>query len=147
MLKEFQNFILRGNVLDLAVGIIIGAAFTAVVNSLVNDLIMPPIGLLLGGINFADIFIPLRALPEGVTTLQQARDAAIPVIAIGAFINTIINLLIVGFAVFMMVRGFNRLNAMSSKKKAEAPAAPAAPTTEEKLVAAIEKLNTVLDKR
>lgn len=147
MFKEFQKFILRGNVLDLAVGIIIGAAFTGVVSSLVNDIIMPPIGLLLGGIDFANIFLPLQALPEGVTTLQQAKDAAIPVIAIGAFINTIINLLIVGFAVFMMVRGFNRLSEMTSKKEAEAPAAPAQPTTEEKLVAAIEKLNSVLDKR
>jgi large conductance mechanosensitive channel len=123
MLKEFREFIMRGNVLDLAVGIIIGAAFTSIVTSLVNDLIMPIIGLITGGVNFSDIFIPLKELPAGVTTLQGAKDAGIAVFAIGAFINAVINFLIIAFVVFMLVRAVNR---MMPKKKEEAPA-PAAP--------------------
>jgi large conductance mechanosensitive channel len=140
MIKEFQKFIMRGNVLDLAVGIIIGGAFGAIVTSLVNDVIMPPIGVLLGGVDFSNIYILLR---DGTTvgpyaSLQAARDAGAVVIAIGLFINALINFLIVGFAVFLLVRS---VNAMTERmKKPEAPPAPAGPTTEEKLVAVLEKL-------
>jgi large conductance mechanosensitive channel len=123
MLKEFQAFLMRGNVLDLAVGIIIGAAFTAIVNSLVNDLIMPIIGLLTGGVDFSNLFIPLATLPEGVTTLTAAKEAGVAVFAYGSFINAVINFLIIGFVIFMLVRTVNNM----TKKKEEAPAAPPAP--------------------
>ena len=108
MLEEFKKFIARGNAIDLAVGIIIGAAFGAVVTSLVNDIIMPPIGLALGGVDFTNLFIALKALPAGVTTLAAAKAAAIPVIAYGNFIQTIINFLIVAFVIFLLVRQINR---------------------------------------
>ena len=107
MLKEFREFAARGNVIDLAVGVIIGAAFGKIVTSAVNDLIMPPIGLVLGGVDFADLFVPL----DGGTypSLEAAKAAAAPVIAYGQFFNTIIEFLIVAFAVFLMVRQINRL--------------------------------------
>jgi large conductance mechanosensitive channel len=135
MLQEFQKFIMRGNVLDLAIGVIMGTAFGAVVTSLVNDVIMPPIGLLIGGIDFSQIAITLRA--------AEGENPAVT-IGIGAFINTLINFLIVAFVVFMLVRSVNQM--MERMKKPEAPAAPAGPTTEEKLVAALDKLNTNLEK-
>ena len=115
MLKEFREFAARGNVIDLAVGVIIGAAFGKIVTSAVNDLIMPPIGQVLGGVDFADLFVPL----DGGTypSLEAAKAAAAPVIAYGQFINTIIEFLIVAFAVFLMVRQINRL-------KTPAPTAP-----------------------
>ena len=115
MLKEFREFALRGNVIDLAIGIIIGAAFTGVVNSLVNDIIMPPIGLLLGGVNFADLFISLNG--QSYPSLEAAQVAGAPVIAYGQFINTIINFLIVAFVVFLIVREINRM-----RKRGETPA-------------------------
>jgi large conductance mechanosensitive channel len=107
MLKEFKEFAMRGNVLDLAIGVIIGAAFGAVVNSLVNDIIMPPIGKIVGGLDFKDLFIPL-----GTTTsqsLDEVKKAGVPVIAYGSFLNVIINFLIVSFAIFLLVRQVNRL--------------------------------------
>jgi large conductance mechanosensitive channel len=107
MLKEFKEFVMKGNVLDLAVGVIIGVAFGAVVTSLVNDVLMPPIGLVLGGLDFKDLFIALDGKAYG--TLQQARSAAAPVLAYGAFINAIVNFLIVAFAVFLLVKQVNRL--------------------------------------
>ncbi|NWF69807.1 MAG: large-conductance mechanosensitive channel protein MscL [Chloroflexi bacterium] len=139
MLKEFQKFIMRGNVLDLAVGIIIGAAFTTIVNSLVNDIIMPPIGWLLGGVDFSGIVITLPASP------LAAADAAPVTINVGMFINTIINFLIVAFAVFLLVRSVNNMMERFKKQEEVKPAAPAGPTTEEKLVAAIDKLNKYLE--
>jgi large conductance mechanosensitive channel len=117
MLQEFRKFIAQGNAFDLAVGVIIAIAFGAVVTSLVNDLIMPPIGLILGGIDFTNLFIPLKALPAGVTTLKAAKDAGIPVFAYGNFIQTIINFLIVAFVIFLLVRQINKM------KGAPAPAA------------------------
>jgi large conductance mechanosensitive channel len=107
ILKEFRDFAARGNVIDLAVGVIIGAAFGKIVTSAVNDVIMPPIGLLLGGIDFSDFFTPL----DGGTypSLEAAKAAAAPVIAYGQFLNTVIEFLIVGAAVFLMVRQINRL--------------------------------------
>ncbi len=120
MFKEFKAFAMRGNVLDLAVGVIIGAAFGAVVNSLVRDIIMPPIGTLMGGLDFKDLFI---ALDGGVyRSLDEAQKAGVPVIAYGNFINTIVNFLIVSFAIFILVKQVNRM-------KAPAPAAP--PATKE----------------
>ena len=107
MLNEFKTFIIRGNMIDLAVGIVIGAAFTTVVNSFVNDLLMPPIGLLLGGVDFSSLFITLRGGPY--PSLAAAKAAGAPTLNYGLFINSIINLLIVGFAVFLVVRAVNRL--------------------------------------
>ena len=107
MIKEFKEFAMRGNVVDLAVGVIIGAAFGAVVNSAVNDIIMPPIGSVTGGVDFKDLFIPL----DGGTyeSLAAAKMAGAPVIAYGNFLNTVINFLIVAFAIFLLVKQVNRL--------------------------------------
>lgn len=118
MFKEFKAFALRGNVVDLAVGLIIGVAFGAVVTSLVNDIIMPPIGMLLGGVNFKDLFISLNG--QSYASLDAARLAGAPVIAYGAFINTLINFVVVAMAVFLLVKQMNRF----VKAKEEAPAAP-----------------------
>ncbi len=138
MLKEFRDFVMRGNVLDLAIGIIMGAAFTSIVNSLVNDVIMPPIGVLLGGVDFSDIAIILRA---------AQGDTPAVVIGIGKFINALISFLITAFAVFMLVKAFNEA-ARRAKKPTEpaAPAAPTGPTTEEQLLSTLQTLNDTLGK-
>ena len=107
MLNEFKAFVMRGNVVDLAVGVVIGAAFGAVVTSFVNELLMPPIGLLLGSVDFSSLFVTLRGGPYA--SLAAAKAAGAPTLNYGLFINTVINLLIVGFAVFLVVRGVNRL--------------------------------------
>lgn len=112
MLKEFREFALRGSVVDLAIGIIIGSAFTTIVNSLVNDILMPPIGLLLGDVNFADLFVVLRPGAEAsgpYANLAAAQAAGAVTLNYGQFINNIIVFLIVAFATFMLVRGMNRL--------------------------------------
>ena len=109
MLKEFKTFIMRGNVLDLAIGVIIGGAFGAIVTSLVNDIIMPPIGALLGNINFSDLFIDLSG--KGFTSLKAARDAGGAVIAYGNFINVLINFLIIAIVIFLIVKAVNKLTA------------------------------------
>jgi large conductance mechanosensitive channel len=110
MLKEFKEFAMRGNVLDMAVGIIIGAAFGSIVTSLVNDILMPPIGLLLGKVDFTNLFITLRN-PKGaeLATLAAAKVAGATTLNYGVFLNTVINFLIVAFAVFLLVRQVNRL--------------------------------------
>ncbi len=123
MWKEFKEFIMRGNVMDLAVGIVIGAAFGAIVTSLVKDIIMPPIGLLLGKINFTDLFINLSGTPY--SSLKAAQDAGAATINYGLFLNTIINFIIVALAIFFVVKGVNRM------RKPAPAAAPAAPTTKE----------------
>lgn len=123
MFAEFKKFIMRGNVLDLAIAVIIGGAFGSIVSSLVNDVIMPPIGMLLGKINFKDLFINLSGTPYA--SLADAQAAGAATINYGNFINTIINFLIVAFVIFLIVRAFNKM------KKPEAAAAPAAPTTKE----------------
>jgi len=128
MLKEFKEFAMRGNVVDMAVGIIIGAAFGKIVDSLVKDLIMPPIGLLLGKVDFSNLFFVLR---EGSTaapylTIEAAQKAGAVTFNYGVFINTLISFLIVAFAVFMLIRAINRLK----RKEEEKPAAPAAPPEE-----------------
>lgn len=107
MLKEFREFIMRGNVMDLAVAVIIGAAFGAIVTSLVNDVLMPPIGLAAGKVDFKDLFIALDS--GSYASLADAKAKGAPVIAYGQFLNTIINFLIVAFAVFMLVKQVNRL--------------------------------------
>ena len=107
MLKEFKEFIARGNVIDLAVGIIIGAAFGKIVTSLVNDIIMPPIGLLLGGVDFSDLFINLSDKP--FAKLADAKAAGAATINYGAFINTLIEFLIVSFVIFLLVKAINRM--------------------------------------
>lgn len=122
MLNEFKAFLMRGNVMDLAVGIIIGAAFTAIVNSLVGDLINPIIGLILGGINFSDMFLDLSG--TNPPSLAAARESGAAVFAYGAFITAVINFVIIGFVVFMLVKAMNRM----MPKKEEAPAAPAGPS-------------------
>ncbi len=111
MVKEFKEFAVRGNVVDLAVGIIIGAGFGRIVSSLVDDVLMPPIGKLLGDVNFGDLFISLD--PEktaGITSLAQATEAGAAVIAYGQFLSTIIDFVIVVFCVFLLVRAMNRMN-------------------------------------
>jgi len=126
MFKEFKEFAMKGNVVDMAVGIIIGLAFGAIVNSLVADLITPPIGLLLGNVDFSNLFVVLKAgsTPGPFASLAEAQKAGAVTINYGVFINTIISFLIVAFAVFLLVRGINKL-----KRKEEAP--PAEPTTKE----------------
>jgi large conductance mechanosensitive channel len=127
MLNEFKTFIARGNVVDLAVGIIIGAAFTAIVNSLVGDLINPIIGLVTGGVDFSNLFIDLSG--TGPASLAAARDAGAPVFAYGAFITAVINFLIIAWVVFLLVKAVNKLKESTAKKEAaEAAAAPAGPT-------------------
>lgn len=124
MLKEFREFIARGNVMDMAVGIIMGAAFTAIVNSMVGDLIMPVIGVATSGVDFADKFIALDG--ETYATLKAAQDAAAPVITYGKFINAVINFVIVSFAIFMLVKGVNKLKRQSENPKSkDAPPPPA----------------------
>ena len=125
MLKEFRDFAMRGNVIDLAVGVIIGAAFGKIVTSLVNDVIMPPIGLLLGGVDFANFFVTLSG--ESYPSLAAAQEAGATTLNYGVFINTIIQFVIVAFAIFIVIKQINRL-------KREQPPAPAAPARQEVLL-------------
>ena len=127
MFKEFKQFAMRGNVVDMAVGIIIGGAFGTIVKSMVEDVIMPPIGLLLGGADFSNLFITLREgakMAGPYASLAAARDAGAVLISYGVFLNAVISFLIVAFAVFLLIKGINRL-------QREKEAAPAAPTTKE----------------
>ena len=132
MLNEFKTFIAKGNVVDLAVGIIIGAAFTAIVNSLVADLINPIIGVITGGIDFSNLFVVLFG--ERRASLEATRQGGASVLAIGSFLNAVIKFVIVGFAVFWLVKLLSKLQA--SQAVAKATAAPA-PTASEKLLAEI----------
>ena len=122
MWKEFKEFVMRGSVLDLAVGFVVGAAFGKIVTSLVNDVLMPPIGMLLGRINFSNLFINLSAQPYA--TLAEAQAAGAATINYGVFLNTVMEFVIVAFALFLLIRQVNRL-------RREPEAAPAAPTTKE----------------
>ena len=128
MWREFRDFAMRGNVIDLAVGIIIGAAFTTIVNSLVNDIIMPPLGLLIGGIDFSNFFLTLKG--GSFPTLEAAKGAGAVTMNYGLFINAIIRFVIVAFAIFLLVRWINRLFAATKS-------APAAPTKTEVLLTEI----------
>ncbi|WP_118135293.1 large conductance mechanosensitive channel protein MscL [Oceanicella sp. SM1341] len=122
MLKEFRTFIARGNVIDLAVGIIIGAAFTAIVNSLVKDLINPIIGVITGGVDFTNLFVVLG--PGTFDSLAAAREAGAAVFAYGAFVTAVINFLIIAFVVFMLVRAVNSMKRKEAVVPAETPTGP-----------------------
>ena len=132
MLNEFKTFIARGNVLDLAVGIIIGAAFTAIVNSMVADLINPVIGVIIGGIDFNNMYLVLSGNPAEGASLQAARDSGAAVFAYGAFIMALLNFLIIAWVVFLLVKAMNRAKTTLIKEKAVAEAAEG-PTQEELL--------------
>lgn len=123
MLKEFKEFVMRGNVVDLAVGIIIGGAFGKIVTSLVNDILMPPIGLLMGKVDFSNLFLNLSGQP--VASLAEGEKAGVPLIKYGLFINTLLDFVIVAFAIFFLIKQINRL-----KRQPEA-APPPPPSTKE----------------
>lgn len=135
MFQEFKAFISRGNVIDLAVGIIIGAAFTGIVNSLVADIIMPVVGVLSGGMDFSNYFIPLAG--GEYASLKEAKDAGAPIIAYGVFLNAVLNFLIVSFAIFILVKQVNKLRAQMERDKAEGKPAPVPPTPTEVLLTEI----------
>ena len=138
-IEEFQEFILKGNAFDLAVGVIIGAAFSGVVTSLVGDILMPPIGAILGGINFSDYYADLTSffgLAQPLPSLDAAQKAGHAVIAYGKFINAIINLLIVGFVIFLLVKQLNRFR----RKEDPTPDIPPAPPEDVKLLTEIRDL-------
>lgn len=135
LIKEFKAFILKGNVLDLAVAVIIAGAFKAIVTSFVNDVLMPPIGLLLGGVDFADLKLILKEGSDAIMNGDQVVTAAVSEVAVsyGAFINTVIDFVIIGFAIFMIIKAYSK----TQKKIEEAPAAPPAPSKEELLLGEI----------
>jgi len=128
MLDEFKKFAMRGNVVDMAVGIIIGGAFGKIISSFVADVIMPPIGLLMGNVDFSQLFINLS--DTTYETLALAQEAGAPTINYGVFINTVLDFLIVAFAIFMVIRGMNKMK----KKEEEKPAEPAKPSEEVQLL-------------
>jgi len=135
MLKEFKSFAMKGNVLDLAVAVIIGGAFGKIITSFVNDVLMPPIGMLLGNRDFGNMRVILKNAQEAV---MQGDDIVTPAIAevsirYGAFVNTVLDFIIVAFAIFMVIKAYNRMK----KKEEAAPAAPPAPSKEETLLAEI----------
>ena len=135
MWREFREFAMRGNVVDLAVGIILGAAFTTIVNSLVNDLIMPPIGLAIGGIDFSNLFVTLRG--DSYPTVEAAKAAGAVTVNYGLFLNAVLRFVIVAFAVFLLVKQINRLR---WQEAAEAAAPPPEPPRQELLLAEIRDL-------
>ncbi len=140
MLKEFKDFIMRGNLLDLAVAVIIAGAFGAVVASFTNDLIMPPLGLLLGGVDFSDLAITLKAAelgPDGAVTAEAVQ------LRYGMFIQKVVDFLIVAFVIFMVVKAYNRALDAAKKKEEAAPAPPPGPTAEQLLT----EIRDLLSKR
>lgn len=132
-INEFKEFVQRGNVVDMAVGIVVGAAFGTVVKSFVQNVLMPPIGMLLGGTDFSNFFILLKegAKPGPYQTLKAAQEAGATVLAYGQWINDVVNFLIIAFAIFLVIKGMNALN---RKKEAEAPAPPPEPPEEIRLL-------------
>jgi large conductance mechanosensitive channel len=140
MLKEFKEFALRGNVMDMAVGIIIGAAFTTIVQSLVDDVLMPPLGVMLGGMDFSEYFLPLSLSEQSYVSLQAARDAGVPVIAYGSFINAIIKFMIVAFALFLLIKQMNRLREMADRGDLPTPAEAPPPPPDVQLLTEIRDL-------
>jgi large conductance mechanosensitive channel len=136
MLKEFREFAMRGNVVDLAVGLILGAAFGAIVTSFVTDVIMPPIGMLLGGADFSNLFVLLKAGAKALPpyeSIKAAKDAGAVTLNVGLFINTLINFVFVAFAMFVLVKGMNAARRTT-------PPPPAEPPPQEKLLAEIRDL-------
>ncbi len=139
MLKEFKEFAIKGNVVDLATGVIIGGAFGGIVNSLVNDVVMPPIGVLIGGVDFKNLYLLLKAgakIPPPYASLQAAHDAGAATFNYGAFVNTVINFFIIAGAVFIVVRIINRLR----REEPPPPAPPEAPSRQEALLEEIRDL-------
>ena len=134
MLKDFKDFVAKGNVMDMAVGVIMGGAFGKIVSTFTDGIIMPPIGKLLGGVNFNDLFIDLSG--KGYETLDAAKKASAPVIMYGTLINNIIDFLIVAFVLFMLIKQVNRMKA----EPPPAPAAPPPPSAEQKLLGEIRDL-------
>ncbi len=132
MLQEFKEFALRGNVIDIAIGIVIGAAFGKIVSSFVDHMLMPPIGLLLGNVDFSDLYINLDS--AAYPTAEAAREAGAPIIQYGVFINTLLDFVIIAFAIFLVVKAMNRL-----KRRQQAPP-PAPPAKEEILLTEIRDL-------
>lgn len=130
IIKEFKEFAMKGNIMDMAIGIIIGAAFGKIIASLVADVIMPPIGLLVGGVNFTDIVIPLR---DAVTDPATGKVTAAVVMKLGSFLQTLFDFIVIAFSIFMILKAMVKI----SKKKEEALATPPAPTKEETLLAEI----------
>lgn len=128
MFKEFKEFALRGNVVDMAVGIIIGAAFTTIVRSMVDDIVMPPIGVVTGGVDFSNMFVALNG--EHYDSLAQARQAGAPTVNFGVFINNVISFMIVAFVLFMAIKGMNQLR----RKQEEEPATEPPPSQEVQLL-------------
>jgi large conductance mechanosensitive channel len=138
MLNEFKEFALRGNVVDMAVGIIIGAAFSTIVRSLVDDIIMPPIGVVTGGVDFSSMFVALNG--QHYDSLAQAKQAGAPTVNFGVFINNVISFMIVAFVLFMVVKGMNKLR----RKQEEDPSAEPPPSREVQL---LEEIRDALVKR
>jgi large conductance mechanosensitive channel len=125
MLQEFREFAVKGNVMDLAVGVIIGGAFGKIVDSVVGDLIMPVIGRITGGLDFSNYFLPLKEVPDNVSrTLEAVKNAGIPVFAYGSFITILINFIILAWIIFMMVKWVNKLRRAEPPPAAEPPAEP-----------------------
>ena len=138
MLQEFKKFAMRGSVVDLAIGVIIGAAFGKIIDSLVKDVMMPPIGRVLGRVDFKDLFVPL----DGNTykSLDEATKSGAPVIAYGQFVNNIITFVIIAFCVFLLVKGMNTLRRRLEEQPPLKPATPSEPTLQEKLLTEIRDL-------
>ncbi len=134
LLKDFKAFAVKGNVIDLAVAVIIGGAFSGIVKSLVDDVIMPVVGRIFGSLDFSNLYLPLAEVPANVApTLAAVRAAGVPVLAYGSFVSVLINFTILAFIIFMMVRQVNKLTQVLVKKEEEAPAAPP-PTPEDVLL-------------
>ena len=131
-IQEFKDFAMRGNVMDMAVGVIIGGAFGKIVTSLVNDVLMPVISLATGGIDFTNLFVNLSDDVK-YNTIAEAQEAGASVFAYGTFIQNVVDFLIVAFCIFLMLKGINKLNRKKEEPAPEEPAAPAAPTQEELL--------------
>ena len=138
MFNEFKEFAMKGNVVDMAVGIVIGAAFGTIVTSLVNDVIMPPVGILLGGVDFSNLFYVVKegTTPGPYESIAMAKEAGAVTINWGLFINTVISFIIVALAVFFVIKGINNIR----RKQEEAPEAPPEPSAEEKLLTEIRDL-------
>lgn len=135
IVKEFREFAVKGNVIDLAVGVIIGAAFGKIVDSIVRDLFMPVLGLAFGKIDFSQYFIALGKIPEGTpNVLDAVRQAGVPVIAYGSFLTVALNFLILAFIIFLMVKQINRLKALAEREKSETTPSAAPPVTPEDVV-------------
>ena len=139
LMKEFKDFAMRGNVIDLAVGVIIGAAFGKIVDSLVKDIVMPVVGRLIGGVDFGQLYLNLGS--TAYETLDAAEKAGAPLIKYGAFINTTINFLIIAFAIFMAIKAINKL------KRAEPPAPPAEPAPEPEDIKLLREIRDALKQR